>query len=94
MFPEGTRGRPEVREEFKSGLAHLARHPDVPVIPVSLRGLGHALPKEEWLPVPLNLYAAVGEAVTLGQADRPAFLQAVGQAMNVLNAELPASVWD
>lgn len=95
LFPEGTRGRPEVREEFKSGLAYLARrHPDVPVIPVSLRGLGHALPKGEWLPVPLNLYAAVGEAVTAGQADRPAFLQAVERAMNVLNAELPVSVWD
>jgi 1-acyl-sn-glycerol-3-phosphate acyltransferase len=95
LFPEGTRGRPEVREDFKSGLVHLARrHPEVPVVPVSLRGLGHALPKGEWLPVPLNLYAAVGEALTAGSADKQAFLQAVEQAMDVLNAELPGSVWD
>ncbi len=95
LFPEGTRGQPEVREAFKTGLAHLARrHADVPVIPVALRGLGHALPKGEWLPVPLNLYAAVGQAVRADPKDKQAFTAAVEAAIDALDAELPASVWD
>lgn len=95
LFPEGTRGKPEVREEFKTGLAHLARrHPEVPVIPVALRGLGHALPKGEWIPVPLNLYAAVGEAVRADPRNKHAFTQAVEAAIDALDADLPAVVWD
>ncbi|WP_161880473.1 lysophospholipid acyltransferase family protein [Deinococcus alpinitundrae] len=95
LFPEGTRGQPEVREAFKTGLAHLARrHAGVPVIPVALRGLGHALPKGEWIPVPLNLYAAVGEAVQADPRNKPAFTAAVEAAIDKLDAELPTSVWD
>jgi 1-acyl-sn-glycerol-3-phosphate acyltransferase len=94
LFPEGTRGKPEVRERLKSGLAHLGRrHPDAQIIPVVLRGLGLALPKGEWLPVPLNLYAAVGQAVPW-QVDRQAFLQSVEDAMDVLEKELPSYQWD
>ena len=95
LFPEGTRGQPEVREAFKSGLSHLARrHPGVPVIPVALRGLGWALPKGEWLPVPLNLYASIGEAVRQDVGDKLAFTQAVEAELDRLDAELPAALWD
>ncbi|WP_293914701.1 lysophospholipid acyltransferase family protein [Deinococcus sp.] len=95
LFPEGTRGQPEVREALKSGLAHLARrHPGVPVIPVALRGLGRALPKGEWLPVPLNLYASIGEAVGADPSDKLAFTQAVEAELDRLDAELPAALWD
>ena len=95
LFPEGTRGQPEVREAFKTGLAHLARrHAGVPVIPVALRGLGHALPKGEWLPVPLNVYAAVGAAVRADPKDKQGFTAAVEAAIDALDAELPAPVWD
>ena len=94
LFPEGTRGQPEVRERLKSGLAHLGRrHPQVPIIPVALRGLGRALPRGEWLPVPLNLYAAVGAAVPW-QPDREAFLESVEAALDALEAELPGDQWD
>ncbi|WP_425146070.1 lysophospholipid acyltransferase family protein [Deinococcus sp.] len=94
IFPEGTRGQPEVRERLKSGLAHLGRrHPTVPIIPVALRGLGRALPKGEWLPVPLNLYAAVGEPVAW-QPDRQTFLDSVEAALDALESELPGDQWD
>lgn len=53
LFPEGSRGMPEQRSEFKRGVALLVKeNPDVPVIPVFMHGLGKALPKGTKLFVP------------------------------------------
>jgi 1-acyl-sn-glycerol-3-phosphate acyltransferase len=53
LFPEGTRGQPEQRSKFKSGVAHLLnKRPEVPVIPVFFAGLGKCLPKGEFVLVP------------------------------------------
>ncbi|AXE36279.1 lysophospholipid acyltransferase family protein [Chromobacterium phragmitis] len=61
LFPEGTRGEPEALSEIKSGIWYLSRDfPDVPVVPVYLHGLGRAMGRGQWLPIPFFVDAAVG----------------------------------
>ena len=64
IYPEGTRGEPEVMHEFKSGIAHLSKqNPEVPVIPVFMSGTGKVLPKDEGLIVPFICDVCIGEAI-------------------------------
>jgi 1-acyl-sn-glycerol-3-phosphate acyltransferase len=62
LYPEGTRGAPGRMTELKAGVAYLARrHPDVPVVPVTLRGLDRVLPKGAVVPLPLTIEVDVGQ---------------------------------
>jgi len=64
LFPEGSRGEPEVMKPFKTGIAHIAKdYPNVPVIPLSIHGAGKSLPKGEALFVPFVIDVHVGEEV-------------------------------
>lgn len=94
LFPEGSRGEPEKRGELKSGIAHLMEHaPRVPVVPVYLHGLGKALPRGDWLPVPFFADGFVGEAL-IWQGARVATMQALEARFRTLEAEGRFSDWD
>lgn len=93
LFPEGTRGEPERLDEFRTGVAHLARrHPQVPITPVFMHGLGKALPKGEALLVPFFCDIVVGPPLdsTLGKQE---FMASLSRAMRALASELPVESW-
>ena len=52
IFPEGTRGRPEQMGKIKKGLFYLLKdRTDTKITPVSMQGLGQALPRGAVCPV-------------------------------------------
>jgi len=62
LFPEGTRGTPGRMSALKAGVAYLARrHPQVPVVPITLDGVDRVLPKGAVVPLPLTVAAHVGQ---------------------------------
>jgi len=94
LFPEGSRGEPEQRAQFKRGLAHLSRaRPDVPVYPVFMHGLGKALPKGSFLLVPFNCDVVVGEPFKWGGAI-PDFMETLEARMTALAGEVHFQPWD
>lgn len=94
LFPEGSRGNPEELERFRTGVAHLARrHPEVPVCPVFMHGLGKALPRGEAVLVPFFCDVFVGEPLHW-TGDRTSFMQALNGSMEALATEGHFPAWD
>ncbi len=94
LFPEGSRGEPEQMAALQSGVAHLARrHPDVPITPVFMHGLGKALPKGEAILVPFFCDMFVGEPLPAGLSKKD-LMEQMDRSMKALAAELPAGGWE
>lgn len=94
LFPEGTRGQPEEMRQFKKGIAHLAaRHPQVPIIPIFMHGLGKALPKDDWVLVPFFCDIFIGDPYycTGGKQE---CMQELAQRFSALAAEGPFGRWE
>ncbi|WP_045461257.1 lysophospholipid acyltransferase family protein [Vibrio hyugaensis] len=64
IFPEGSRGEPEVMSGLKKGIYHLIKdHQDCSVLPVVMRGLGRSLPKGTAMFVPFNCDVVLGKPI-------------------------------
>lgn len=94
IFPEGSRGEPEIMQELKKGVAHLAHEfPDIPVIPLGLFGLGKALPKGEALLVPFFCDVYVGEAL-YGKSNPQQFTSDLQTVFKQLKNEAKTQDWE
>jgi 1-acyl-sn-glycerol-3-phosphate acyltransferase len=86
-YPEGTRGEPEKMGEFKKGIMFLAeKHPEVPIVPIYLEGLGKVLPKGEKLFVPFNVKAVIGNYM-LRQENENEFVNSLREQITSLAKE-------
>jgi 1-acyl-sn-glycerol-3-phosphate acyltransferase len=62
IFPEGSRGEPEVMQRFKKGIGVLLKNnPTVAYVPVYTKGLGTVMPKGRFLFVPYESDIYFGE---------------------------------
>lgn len=94
FFPEGSRGEPERLSDFKSGIAHVARrHPEVPIYPIFMHGLGKALPKGDPLFVPFFCDIFIGEPLQWN-GDKVTFMEEVTESINALAAEGEFPKWE
>lgn len=94
LFPEGSRGEPEQMAQCKQGIARIAeKHPEVPIIPVYLHGLGKALPKGEGIFVPFFCDVFVGKSIKWS-GNRKLFTIVIEEALQELSDEGQFAVWE
>ncbi|MGF1770392.1 1-acyl-sn-glycerol-3-phosphate acyltransferase [Enterovibrio makurazakiensis] len=85
VFPEGSRGEPEVMSGLKKGIYHLVKeHDKCPILPVVMRGLGMSLPKGTAMFVPFNCDVVVGDPIDEFQSS-DAFLVDMQTAYDALS---------
>jgi 1-acyl-sn-glycerol-3-phosphate acyltransferase len=62
IFPEGTRGEPEVRQPLKPGIGYvLSQRPQIKYVPAYLKGMGKAMPKSDSLILPFTSSLVYGQ---------------------------------
>jgi len=94
LFPEGTRGFPEQRSGLKKGIAKLVlRHPEIPVLPIYLRGLGKSLPRGEKVFVPLIPQIAAGTPLLWREASESQIMEDLAHSFSSLEKTLSTQDW-
>ena len=79
IFPEGTRGEPEIEQPLKPGIAFvLSQRPTIPYVPAYLIGMGKAMPKGDSLIVPFNSKLIYGQPTTIKIASVEHILKQIG----------------
>jgi 1-acyl-sn-glycerol-3-phosphate acyltransferase len=94
IYPEGSRGEPERLSQFKSGIAYLAKsHPEVPVYPIFIHGLGKSLPKGEALFVPFFCDVFIGDSIRWN-GSKSSFMELLKLSIQNLSAEGIFPEWE
>jgi 1-acyl-sn-glycerol-3-phosphate acyltransferase len=89
LFPEGTRGEPEVVQRFKKGIGILlAQRPTVPYVPAFMSGLGKSLPKGDNILLPHPGRLVIGVPTLAATADPEVITTGVERDVLALGASL------
>lgn len=85
IFPEGTRGEPEVQQPLKPGVALvLSQRPHVKYVPSYMKGMGKAMPKDDSLIVPHNSSLVYGQPTAIQSTDIDAIMQQIAADFETL----------
>lgn len=91
LFPEGTRGEPGKLSPLKSGVWHLSQSmPEVPIIPVWLRGTERVMAKGNRIPLPLFIDVAIGDILSFNH-DKNTFMYDLKCQLLVLSQQTTGS---
>jgi 1-acyl-sn-glycerol-3-phosphate acyltransferase len=79
---------------FRTGISRLVeRHPEIPIVPVFMYGLGKALPKGDFLLVPFFCDVIIGEPL-YWRGSIEATMEAYQAAMRQLAAQSEKPAWE
>ena len=85
LFPEGTRGAPEVQQPLKPGIGLvLSERPLIKYVPAFMRGMGKAMPKDDNLIVPHNSSLSYGNPTQVKSTDVAEIVAQVERSINQL----------
>ena len=88
LFPEGSRGEPDKMQKFKRGIGILLeQRPNIPFIPVFMKGMGKVLPKGDKVMVPFDTYATFGEPRKCNSSAADGIVKEVEESILWLNSE-------
>lgn len=85
LFPEGTRGEPEVLQPLKPGVAYvLTQGPVKTYIPAYMKGMGKAMPKNDNLIVPFTSSLTYGKPTVINSNDVSDILKQIDEDFKIL----------
>lgn len=85
LFPEGSRGEPEVEQKLKPGIAMiLLERPNVHIVPAYMKGMGKAMPKGDSLIIPFNSKLIFGQPLKIRSDNISGILDEIEGELNKL----------
>lgn len=89
IFPEGTRGEPEIQQPLQPGIAFVLKNrPQVKYIPAYMKGMGKAMPKNDSLIIPFSSSLRYGKPTLIKELDTLEILKQIENDINILKTEI------
>ena len=89
LFPEGTRGEPELEQPLKPGIALvLSQRPEIKYVPAFMRGMGRAMPKGDSLIVPHNSNLIYGRPTLISSKEIREILKQIEDDFRLLKNKI------
>ena len=90
IFPEGTRGKPDIEEPLKAGIALiLLQRPNIFFVPAYMHGMGMAMPKGDGLIIPYTSRLMYGRPQKVKSTDIQEILDQIQENFDQLKSIMP-----
>ncbi|MFI5159090.1 MAG: lysophospholipid acyltransferase family protein [Sphingobacteriales bacterium] len=88
IFPEGTRGEPEIQRALQPGISYvLSQRPHIRYVPAYLKGMGKAMPKDDNLIIPFTSSLTYGRPEKIVSSNIIDILTQVGNDITKLKEQ-------